>query len=119
MSITVFGMNHQTAPVADREQVAFAAELYAVGDVYSERQRAECLVQGRTLGGSLARHFYTHTDEAAVRHPLRVACGLDSMVVGELQILGQVKDVYHAALSQGTTGKQLNQLMQYAFGIAK
>ena len=147
MSITVFGMNHQTAPVAVREQVAFAAEqlpaalravlaqpgiaeavilstcnrteLYAVGDTYSKRQLAECLVQGRTLGGSLERHFYTHTDEAAVRHTLRVACGLDSMVVGEPQILGQVKDAYQAALTQGTTGKQLNKLMQYAFAIAK
>jgi len=148
MPIYVFGMNHQTAPLAVRERVAFTpeqlpaalqtlkseagmaeavilstcnrTEVYAVGEPHSERQLAEWLVRHQALEhGSLSAHTYAHIDAGAVRHALRVACGLDSMVLGEPQILGQIKTAYHLAVSHGTTGKHLNKLMQYTFAIAK
>jgi glutamyl-tRNA reductase len=148
MAIFVFGVNHQSAPVAFRERIAFdetalptalhgvmncpgvgealilstcnRTEIYAVGDAHADRQLADWLVQYQTIDrGALGQHGYAHTDQAAVRHTLRVACGLDSMVVGEPQILGQVKAAYQAALRNGTSGKTLNKLMQYAFSIAK
>lgn len=148
MPIYVFGMNHHTAPLAVREQVAFTpdqlpaalqalkaeagvaeavilstcnrTEVYAVGELHSQGQLADWLVRHRTLErASLADHCYSYTDSAAVRHTLRVACGLDSMVLGEPQILGQIKTAYHTAVAQGTTGKRLNKLMQYTFAIAK
>jgi glutamyl-tRNA reductase len=64
-------------------------------------------------------HFYRHADRSAVRHLFRVAASLDSMVVGEAQILGQVKSAYNQAMQAGTVGRTLNQLLQQAFNIAK
>jgi glutamyl-tRNA reductase len=66
-----------------------------------------------------ASHLYTYTDQAAVQHIFRVAASLDSMVVGEPQILGQLKDAYQLAQSAGTTGILLNNLLPKAFGVAK
>jgi glutamyl-tRNA reductase len=66
-----------------------------------------------------ASHLYTHNDQAAVQHIFRVAASLDSMVVGEPQILGQLKDAYQLAQSLGTTGVLLNNLLPRAFGVAK
>jgi glutamyl-tRNA reductase len=148
MPIYVFGMNHQTAPLAVREQVAVTpeqlpqalatlrgetglseavilstcnrTEVYAVGDPHSERLLGAWLVRQHALDpAALIHHCYSHVDQAAVRHTLRVACGLDSMVLGEPQILGQIKTAYQAAVEHGATGKQINKLMQYAFAIAK
>ncbi|MGH8597067.1 MAG: glutamyl-tRNA reductase, partial [Gammaproteobacteria bacterium] len=148
MSIFIFGVNHLSAPVAFRERLAFdemvlpsalrglsacnginealilstcnRTELYAVGELHGERQLADWLVRQQTLDrDALGRHCYAHTDQDAVRHTLRVACGLDSMVVGEPQILGQVKSAYQAAVRTGTSGKTLHKLMQYAFTVAK
>jgi glutamyl-tRNA reductase len=67
----------------------------------------------------LAPHLYTHADQAAVQHTFRVASSLDSMVVGEPQILGQLKDAYQLAQGCGTTGVLLNNLLPRAFGVAK
>jgi glutamyl-tRNA reductase len=64
-------------------------------------------------------HFFYHPQEEAVRHLLRVACGLDSMILGEPQILGQLKQAYQVALRTGTLGKLLNRLFQHAFSVAK
>ncbi len=148
MPIFVFGMNHQTAPLAVREQVAFTpdqlpsalralhtelgvseavilstcnrTEAYVVAESRSERLLANWLVRHHALAdGSLSEHCYLHADSAAVRHTLRVACGLDSMVLGEPQILGQIKAAYRSAVEHHTTGKQLNKLLQYTFAIAK
>ncbi len=148
MPIFVFGMNHQTAALAVREQVAFTpdqlpgalralhtelgvseavilstcnrTEAYVVAEPHSERLLTDWLVRHHALTGeSLSAHGYFHTDSAAVRHTLRVACGLDSMVLGEPQILGQIKTAYRTAVEHGTTGKQLNKLLQYTFAIAK
>ncbi len=67
----------------------------------------------------LARHLYVHYDDAAVRHTFRVAAGLDSMVVGEAQILGQLRDAYHAAAESDATGRLLHELMQQALRVGK
>ncbi len=67
----------------------------------------------------IERHVYMHAQEGAVRHVFRVASSLDSMVVGEPQILGQIKDAYQAAAQEGTVGPLLNRLMHRAFSVAK
>ncbi|HET6529391.1 MAG TPA: glutamyl-tRNA reductase [Actinoplanes sp.] len=67
----------------------------------------------------LAGHLYVHYDEAAVRHLFRVSTGLDSMVVGEAQILGQLRDAYHAAIEADSAGRLLHELMQQALRVGK
>ena len=67
----------------------------------------------------LAPHLYRHTDQDAVRHLFRVAASLDSMVVGEPQILGQVKEAYAVARTAGTIGSELEHLLQATFAAAK
>ncbi|WP_433370998.1 glutamyl-tRNA reductase [Actinoplanes sp. CA-142083] len=67
----------------------------------------------------LAGHLYVHYDEAAVLHSFKVSSGLDSMVVGEAQILGQLRDAYHAASEADTAGRLLHELMQQALRVGK
>jgi glutamyl-tRNA reductase len=67
----------------------------------------------------LASHLYVHYDEAAVLHSFRVSAGLDSMVVGESQILGQLRDAYHAATEADTAGRMLHELMQQTLRVGK
>jgi len=64
-------------------------------------------------------HLYAHKHEASIRHALQVACGLDSLVLGEPQILGQMKQAYAQANEQGTIGSLLGKLFQHAFSVAK
>src|SRR6185369_14198113 len=64
-------------------------------------------------------HLYQHTDDEAVRHIFRVASSLDSMVVGEPQVLGQVRHAYSVALQAGTAGRILNRLVHHTFRVAK
>ena len=64
-------------------------------------------------------HLYTHADDQAVRHLFRVTSSLDSMVVGEPQVLGQVRKAYSIALEAGTAGRILNRLVHHAFRVAK
>lgn len=64
-------------------------------------------------------YLYTHLDNLAVQHLLRVASGLDSLVLGEPQILGQIKDAYNTASHAGSIGRQLNRLFQHTFSVAK
>jgi glutamyl-tRNA reductase len=66
-----------------------------------------------------SRHLYSHADDAAVRHVFRVASSLDSMVVGEPQVLGQVRRAYSLAVEAGTAGRVLNRLVHQAFRVAK
>ncbi len=65
------------------------------------------------------KHLYSHTDENAVKHLFRVASSLDSMVVGEPQVLGQVRRAYSLALEAGTAGRVLNRLVHHALRVAK
>ncbi len=67
----------------------------------------------------IQQHLYSHQHEASIRHALRVACGLDSLVLGEPQILGQMKQAYAQANEQGTMGSLLGKLFQHAFSVAK
>jgi glutamyl-tRNA reductase len=145
----VLGINHQTAPVQLRERVAFAeahvpAALAALRGLSPVREVALLSTCNRTEvyalvhddGAALARwlaahageddprraldgYLYRHADDAAVRHLFRVATGLDSMVLGEPQILGQVKVAWAAARSAGTLGNRLDRLFQHAFATAK
>jgi glutamyl-tRNA reductase len=148
VKLLALGINHQTAPVGLRERVAFDAdalpralaaasavpgvrevallstcnrtELYAVADDEG-RALADWLAThpGDAAGHDLHAYLYRHHDIDAVRHLFRVATGLDSMVLGEPQILGQVKDAWAAARAAGTLGGQLDRLFQQAFATAK
>ena len=97
-------------------------ELYAVAD-----DEGEVLLDwlarhpGDDVGdvGSLQAYLYRHVDDEAARHLFRVATGLDSMVLGEPQILGQVKQAWSAARGAGALGGQLDRLFQHAFVTAK
>lgn len=146
MTLLALGINHQTAPVSLRERVAFADDrladalsalraLPSVSEVavLSTCNRTELYAvaddQGRALGDWLASHpgeasglesyFYWHHDANAVRHLFRVATGLDSLILGEPQILGQVKHAWAAARAAGTLGTQLDRLFQQSFVAAK
>lgn len=78
------------------------------------------LSQSRSLPSDLFReHSYSHIDDQAVRHIFRVASSLDSMVVGEPQVLGQVRQAYSVALEAGTAGRVLNRLINQTFRVAK
>lgn len=74
---------------------------------------------GQLPPGFLEAHLYRHTDEEAVRHLFRVASSLDSMVVGEPQILGQVRHAYAVGVEAGTVGRVLNRLVHHTFRVAK
>jgi glutamyl-tRNA reductase len=143
--VHVLGLNHQTAPVALRERVAFSGEaaaaalaqlrqlpavrevallstcnrteLYAVSD--DGDALADWLASHSGTGPDLHAYLYRHRGSDAVRHLFRVATGLDSLVLGEPQILGQVKDAWSTARTAGALGPQLDRLFQHAFSTAK
>ena len=74
---------------------------------------------GQLPSGFLNQHLYRHTNEEAVRHLFRVASSLDSMVVGEPQVLGQVRHAYSLAVEAGTAGRVINKLVHHTFRVAK
>ncbi len=146
MSLVVVGINHRTAPVEVRERVVFEPtrlpealrelrSLPAVSEsvIVSTCNRTEiyCVTEAgagelgdwlqsyHQLGASIHHCLYRHEDTEAVNHVFSVASGLDSLVLGEPQILGQLKDAYRAAQEVGTTGPALNRLFQAAFSVAK
>lgn len=153
MTLFVFGINHNTAPIQVREKVAFAPEatpqalMRLVSDtplqeaailstcnrteVYGfmpatdngadpEQIVANWLAQFHALDiEDVQQHSYCrHIDEAA-RHMMRVACGLDSLVLGEPQILGQLKSSYSVAQQYDTVSSHLNRLFHQSFNTAK
>lgn len=146
MKLHVLGINHQTAPVALRETVAFALDalapaLAALRQIPEVREvvllstcnRTELYAQTEDDGQSLANwltthprtghdvqaYLYRHRDAEVVRHLFRVATGLDSLVLGEPQILGQVKQAWAASREAGVLGGPLDHLFQQAFATAK
>jgi len=145
MSLYALGLNHQTAPLAIRERVVFHVErlrdalteikrtLAREAEILSTCNRTELYVAGEqpaAIAQWLARYhlfepdglqpyLYTLPSEQAVRHVFRVASGLDSMVLGEPQILGQLKEAARAAESAGTMGMLLHKLFQRSFAVAK
>jgi glutamyl-tRNA reductase len=142
MTLWVLGLNHQTAPVEMRERLAFdpaslpgalnsvrALPRVTEAALLSTCNRTELYAvaeDGDELANWLATHadglhgyLYRHADAEAVRHLFRVATGLDSMVLGEPQILGQVKDAWAMAREHGALGSRLDRLFQQTFAVAK
>ncbi|MEH1012010.1 glutamyl-tRNA reductase [Micromonospora sp. CPCC 206060] len=97
-------------------------EVYAAVSGFHGGLGDICAVLAEQAGcppGELANHLYVHYDGAAVDHVFRVAAGLDSMVVGEAQILGQLRDAYHWATGADSAGRLLHELMQQALRVGK
>jgi glutamyl-tRNA reductase len=147
MAFHLIGVNHNTAPVEVRERLALPESRLPEackslcqqdgieeGMILSTCNRVELLA--RTSNGSsnlrnfvrdyfhldpaeYERHFYEYVEEDAVRHIFRVTSSLDSMVVGEPQILGQVKEAYAVARAVGAVNSQLDSLLTRAFAVAK
>ncbi|GAA4998134.1 glutamyl-tRNA reductase [Pseudoluteimonas lycopersici] len=146
MRLFALGINHQTAPVDLRERVAFdpdmlapalsalqalpqvrevallstcnRTELYAYADDDGSAL-SDWLATHPDSSGDLHAYLYRHSDGEAARHLFRVSAGLDSLVLGEPQILGQVKQAWSAARGAGTLGNRLDRLFQQAFATAK
>ena len=146
MQLFAFGINHETAPLSLREQVVFHAEnmVQALRDlvdrhpveeaaIISTCNRTEVYCHTQEPGQAmhwladyhkvktqyLEPYLYKFPQERAVKHAFRVASGLDSMVLGEPQILGQFKDAVRTADEAGTLGVLLNKLFQRTFSVAK
>ncbi|MGA0094207.1 MAG: glutamyl-tRNA reductase [Chthoniobacterales bacterium] len=145
MNIFCIGINHRTAAVSLRERFAVGEGSMSslLADLRREASLGEAVVlstcnrvevyglsgddeaSARACADYLQRaagaeaDFYRREQAEGARHLFRVVCGLDSMVVGETEILGQVKDAYAVALESGSTGAALNRLFQQAFRVAK
>jgi len=149
MAVWALGINHNTAPLDLRGRFAFAidkiephllglrqsmpsapeaaivstcnrTEIYCAGDQTHLEHTLDWLAQsGGVSTQALRSHTYSLSDDEAARHAFRVASGLDSMVLGEPQILGQLKDAVRAAESAGSLGSTLSQMFQRSFAVAK
>ena len=147
MPLQILGLNHNTAPVELREQVVFAGddiqralnqlktlqgveeavllstcnrtEFYVISAQDGREQLKAWLHNDRKLNDTFAESLFMLDEEEAIRHIFRVACGLDSMVLGEPQILGQLKDAYRHAQDANTLGSHLSRLLQHTFSVAK
>jgi len=149
MAVWALGLNHNTAPLDLRGRFAFATEqmgatldglrqavshdsevailstcnrteIYGAGSEKQIQQTLDWLASsGGVTSDALKSHTYTLQENDAARHAFRVASGLDSMVLGEPQILGQMKDAVRAASDAGALGTTLNQLFQRSFAVAK
>ena len=149
MSLVAIGMNHKTASLDIREKISVNNEessrilkkLYSMPIIdevflistcnrteiycemddlnYVENISAWLLKQKGMLLKDYENNIYSYSDSSVVKHALNVASGLDSMIIGEPQILGQFKDAFNKASDAGTIGKNLDRLFQYAFSTAK
>ena len=146
MQLLALGVNHHTAPLAIREQVAFGPEKleHALHDLTQSRRATEVAIlstcnrtelyvnspEPETVSAwlaefhriephELAPYLYALPREKAAQHAFRVAAGLDSMVLGETQILGQMKQAVQTAEKAGTLGLLLHKLFQRTFSVAK
>lgn len=146
MGFVAFGLNHKTAPIDVREKIALPASLHESflnhlialpgvnealllstcnrTEIYCDAENPEIpikwLANEYQLPTSvLATITYAHQDMDAVKHLLRVASGLDSMMLGEPQILGQLKQAYQLATKLGTVKNQLRPLFESVFGAVK
>ncbi|MCA1977894.1 MAG: glutamyl-tRNA reductase [Thiobacillus sp.] len=146
MQLLALGVNHHTAPLAIREQVAFGPEklVHALHDLTQSQRASEAAILStcnrtelycnaasadavtdwladfhRIERRELAPYLYALPREQAAQHAFRVAAGLDSMVLGETQILGQMKQAVATAEEAGTLGLLLHKLFQRTFSVAK
>jgi glutamyl-tRNA reductase len=147
MRLQILGLNHTTAPVEVREQVVFAGDQ--IGRALVRLQEMDGIDEAVLLSTCNRTEFYVITsdsghaalrtwlhdegnldaafgdtlfsldEEQAIRHIFRVACGLDSMVLGEPQILGQLKSAVRDAEQAGSLGRNLSALFQHTFSVAK
>lgn len=149
MPLITVGVNHKTAPVSIRERVAFAPEkmIDALSSLISTQKANEaiivstcnrtelyCSVEDCSQAGEvitwlgqyhglgqqeLQQYCYIHQGDDSVRHVMRVASGLDSLILGEPQILGQVKSAYAVSQEGACLGPELDSVFQRAFSVAK
>ncbi|GAB6139431.1 glutamyl-tRNA reductase [Methylosoma difficile] len=148
MTLLVVGINYATAPVSIRERLAYPMEIlpsslkafrrlshvseaailstcnrtefYCNSDTSNQQPLIDWVAESKQINRQdFAPYLYSHTDSELIRHMFRVACGLDSMILGEPQILGQMKTAYQAACEAGTLGKPLGKLFQHTFSAAK
>jgi len=146
MSLYTLGLNHRTAPLDVREQIAFSPDAlgHALRDLLAQPKVKEAAILStcnrtevyvhtaepqpvarwleefhRVPAESLSPHLYTLPRVETVTHAFRVASGLDSMVLGEPQILGQMKQAVRHAEAAGSLGLVLNRLFQRTFAVAK
>ncbi|MGD0960452.1 MAG: glutamyl-tRNA reductase [Methylomonas sp.] len=148
MTLLALGINYNTAPVAIRERLSFPAEIleptlkhirnikgineaallstcnrtefYYRSDSGDQNVLIDWIADAKNLKtAEFTPYLYSYQDSQSIRHMFRVACGLDSMILGEPQILGQMKNAYHAANQAGTLGKTLSKLFQHTFSAAK
>ncbi len=148
MNLLIIGINHTSAPVELREKVAFTPEQLedALKDISTQAglqevailstcNRTEVIASGANIQPirvtnwladyhqidpvTLEHSIYRLNDNKAAHHAMRVACGLDSMVIGEPQILGQFKECFERARQFGTLGEELDHLSQTSFRVAK
>lgn len=148
MTVLALGINHKTASVELREKLAFTperlpealqtvqqnagcdegvilstcnrTEIYSFGEKLDSKQVIKWLAHFHQVDEvELAEHIYVHRDVAATKHLMRVASGLDSMVLGEPQILGQVKQAYQQAKAVGSVQTYFERMFQQAFSVAK
>ncbi len=148
MSVITLGLSHHTAPVEARGRLAFTdvelpgalvrlrgltgvreaailstcnrTEIVTVAEVEDEPRLKDWWRRERQVELALVeQHSFVHRDHSAVLHSLRVAAGLDSLVVGEPQILGQMKQAYATAIHEKTLGPVLMRLFQHSFAVAK
>jgi glutamyl-tRNA reductase len=148
MPLLIIGISHHTAALETREKIAIArhdhvarvkelkeldsveevvvvstcnrTEIYSIGPKQSQEQIRRWLQEkGDLSDAEMEEHCYVHEREHAVRHLFRVAGGLESLVLGESQIVGQLKESWQMAHEAGGVGKVLNRLFQHAFGTGK
>ncbi|MGI1680119.1 MAG: glutamyl-tRNA reductase [Cellvibrionaceae bacterium] len=152
MALFTLGINHSTAPLNVREQVAFSPDVMVdalqsaiqslkiqEAAILSTCNRTELYLYGESASGDSAPAailnwlaqfhqlpfeelqpcHYVYEDEEAVRHIMKVACGLDSLILGEPQILGQMKSAYAVAKGAGTVSSRLHSTFQQVFSVAK
>lgn len=148
MTLLAVGINYNTAPVAVRERLAFPADVLdnTLKNLRNVRDISEAAIlstcnrtefychtnsddQAALINwiadtkiikpAEFTPYLYSFKDSQSIRHMFRVACGLDSMILGEPQILGQMKTAYHAANQAGTLGRNLSKLFHHTFSAAK
>jgi len=146
MELALIGVSHKTAPVEVRERLAFSSDKIraalatllerthaAEAMILSTCNRVEIVAQGpdaqlvqdficeyhQIPAEAISKHVYSYKNAEAIRHLFRVTASLDSMMLGEPQILGQVKEAYRLASEAGTIGSSLSPLLDRAFAVAK
>jgi len=145
MTISVTGLNHKSASIDIREKFSFSGDVSSLllrrikklskineviivstcnrTEIYADSINGTSDIKDWLLSEKefqpFVNHMYSHQEEDAIRHLFKVVSGLDSMVVGESEVLGQVKNAYKSALENKTIESKLKRLFEYSFSVAK